>query len=51
MSNKEKTLLETPKFNIVERDDKPGVVSKVETVMILPFINDQHGLPLMVGVL
>jgi hypothetical protein len=51
MDNKEKTLLETPKFNIVERDDKPGVVSKVETVMILPFINDQHGLPLMIGVL
>jgi len=51
MSKKEKILLETPKFDVVERGEKPGVVSRVETVMILPFISDDQGLPLMIGVI
>ena len=49
--NKEKVLLNTKKFDVVERGDKPGIVSKVETVMLLPFITDDNGLPLMLGVL
>ena len=51
MKNKEKVLLNTPKFNVVERGNKAGIVSSVETVMLLPFIADDNGLPLMLGVL
>lgn len=51
MENKDKILLNTPKFNVVERGDKPGIVANVETVMLLPFITDDNGLPLMLGVL
>jgi 8-oxo-dGTP pyrophosphatase MutT (NUDIX family) len=48
---KDKILLNTPKFNVTERDGKPGIVATVETVMLLPFITDDNGLPLMLGVL
>jgi hypothetical protein len=49
--SKEKVLFSTKKFDVIERDNKPGIVSKVETVMLLPFITDDNGLPLMLGVL
>lgn len=49
--NSEKILLETPKFNIVDRDGNHGIVSTIETVMVIPFISDDQGLPLMVGVM
>lgn len=53
MSNnfKEKTLHSTPRFDVVDRDGMIGVKSTVEPVVILPFISDQQGLPLMLGVL
>ena len=47
----DKILYEAPKFKVVERGGNPGIVSTVETVMILPFISDDRGLPLMIGVL
>jgi len=49
--NSEKILFETPKFNIVDRDGNHGIVSTIETVMVIPFISDDQGLPLMVGVM
>ena len=51
MKNKDNICYEAPKFNVVERNGKPGIVSTVETVMILPFISDDQGLPLMLGVI
>ena len=51
MKNKEKVLLNTPKFDVIERGNKAGIVSRVETVMLLPFVADDNGLPLMLGVL
>jgi 8-oxo-dGTP pyrophosphatase MutT (NUDIX family) len=51
MKNKDVICYKAPKFNVVERDGKPGIVSTVETVMILPFISDDQGLPLMLGVI
>jgi len=50
MSN-DKILLETPGFNIVNRDGNHGVVSTIETVMVIPFVSDNQGLPLMIGVM
>lgn len=51
MKNKDVICYKAPKFNVVERNGKPGIVSTVETVMILPFISDDQGLPLMLGVI
>lgn len=51
MKKKDNICYKAPKFNVVERNGKPGIVSTVETVMILPFISDDQGLPLMLGVI
>jgi len=52
MSNKEeKIITSTPRFDVVEREGKIGIVSTVESVIILPFVTDDQGLPLMLGVL
>lgn len=47
----EKTLYSTPRFDVVEREGMIGIKSTVEPVVILPFITDEQGLPLMLGVL
>lgn len=51
MKKKDNICYKAPKFNVVERNGKPGIVSTVETVMLLPFISDDQGLPLMLGVI
>ena len=51
MSQKPNILYSTPKFNVVELDNSHGIISTVETVLILPFICDDRGLPLMLGVM
>ena len=52
MSNsQEKIISTTPRFDVVERDGKIGIRSTVESVIILPFVTDDQGLPLMLGVL
>jgi 8-oxo-dGTP pyrophosphatase MutT (NUDIX family) len=53
MSNhsEEKVLHSTPRFEVVDRDGNIGIRSTVEPVIILPFISDDQGLPLMLGVL
>lgn len=50
-NNEEKVLTSTPRFDVIEIDGKVGVRSTVESVIILPFITDDQGLPLMLGVL
>ena len=52
MSNsQEKIISTTPRFDVVEREGKVGIRSTVESVIILPFVTDDQGLPLMLGVL
>ena len=51
MNNSEKILSTTPKFDVVEREGRVGIKSTVESVVILPFVTDDQGLPLMLGVL
>ncbi len=41
--NKEKILLETPKFDVVEREDKPGIVSRVENRDDITFYKRRSG--------
>lgn len=50
-NSQEKILSSTNRFDVIEREGKVGIRSTVESVMILPFINDDQGLPLMLGVL
>jgi 8-oxo-dGTP pyrophosphatase MutT (NUDIX family) len=50
-NSQEKILSSTSRFDVIEREGKVGIRSTVESVMILPFINDDQGLPLMLGVL
>jgi 8-oxo-dGTP pyrophosphatase MutT (NUDIX family) len=53
MMNKpqEKILASTPRFDVVDREGQIGIRSTVESVIILPFVKDDQGLPLMLGVL
>ncbi len=48
---KEKVLTSTPWFDVVDRDGNVGVKSTVDSVIVLPYISDDQGLPLMIGVL
>lgn len=41
----------TPNFTVVEIDNSFGVISTIETVLVLPFVTDDQGLPLMLGVM
>jgi 8-oxo-dGTP pyrophosphatase MutT (NUDIX family) len=47
----EKILTSTPRFDVVDREGQIGIRSTVESVIILPFVKDDQGLPLMLGVL
>jgi hypothetical protein len=51
MSQNNNILYSTTDFDVVEVENEIGIVSKTETVLILPFVNDEQGLPLMLGVL
>jgi 8-oxo-dGTP pyrophosphatase MutT (NUDIX family) len=44
-------LLTTPYFDVIDIDGHVGVKSTVDSVIILPFVSDENGLPLMLGVL
>jgi len=46
-----KVLYETPGLNLVERDGRIGVVPTFMNVVVMPFISDEQGLPLAIGVL
>jgi 8-oxo-dGTP pyrophosphatase MutT (NUDIX family) len=47
----EKLIHSTQRFDVVEREGCVGIKSTVEPVVILPYISDDQGLPLMLGVL
>ena len=44
-------LTSTHRFDVVDREGQIGIRSTVESVIILPFVKDDQGLPLMLGVL
>ena len=49
--SQDKVLYSTPTFDVIEREGFTGIKSTVEPVVILPYISDDQGLPLMLGVL
>ncbi len=51
MQSKDKILHSTEYLDLVERDNLVGVVPKFSNVVILPYISDNEGLPLLIGVL
>jgi 8-oxo-dGTP pyrophosphatase MutT (NUDIX family) len=46
-----KVLYETKGLNLVERDGRVGVVPTFMNVVVMPFVSDEQGLPLAIGVL
>jgi len=46
-----KILYETDKINLIERDGVIGVLPLFMNVVIMPFVSDEQGLPLSIGVL
>lgn len=46
-----KVLYETDKINLIERDGVIGVMPLFMNVVIMPFVSDEQGLPLSIGVL
>jgi 8-oxo-dGTP pyrophosphatase MutT (NUDIX family) len=47
----DKILYSTDHLDLIEREDVVGVIPKFSNVVILPFVSDDAGLPLLVGVL
>jgi 8-oxo-dGTP pyrophosphatase MutT (NUDIX family) len=46
-----KLLYSTDNFNVIERDGKVGIEILFTNVVIMPFIRDEQGLPLAIGVI
>ena len=46
-----KILFESPNLNVVERDGRVGVVPTFRNVVVMPFVSDEQGLPLAIGIL
>ena len=46
-----KILFESPNLNVVERDGRVGVVPTFMNVVVMPFVSDEQGLPLAIGIL
>jgi len=46
-----KILYETKGLNVVERDGRIGIVPTFMNVVVMPFVSDDQGLPLAIGVL
>lgn len=51
MNKEEKLLYGSKRFDLVEIGESTGIRTKDDSVLILPFVSDDRGLPLMVGVL
>ena len=51
MKNDDKVLFSSEYLNLIERDGKVGIVPNFSNVVILPYIADKEGLPLLIGVL
>lgn len=48
---KDKIISSSPGFNVIDRDGYIGIIPKSDSVIILPYISDDSGLPLSIGVL
>lgn len=46
-----KILYESPNLQVVERDGRVGVVPTFMNVVVMPFVSDEQGLPLAIGIL
>jgi 8-oxo-dGTP pyrophosphatase MutT (NUDIX family) len=46
-----KLLYSTDNFNVIERDGKVGIEILFTNVVIMPFVRDEQGLPLAIGVI
>lgn len=46
-----KILFEAPNLNVVERDGRVGIVPTYMNVVVMPFVSDNQGLPLAIGIL
>jgi 8-oxo-dGTP pyrophosphatase MutT (NUDIX family) len=51
MKNDDKILYSSDHLNMVERSGMVGVIPNFSNVVILPYIADKEGLPLLIGVL
>ena len=51
MDNEEKIVYNCKWFDLVEKGETIGMRSKNDSVLVLPFLSDDRGLPLMLGVL
>jgi hypothetical protein len=48
---KDKIISSSPRFNVIDREGHIGIIPKSDSVIILPYISDDNGLPLSIGVL
>ena len=51
MNNEENIVYKSNRFDVVDNGEYTGIRTKNDSVLILPFVSDDQGLPLMVGVL
>lgn len=51
MNQSEKVIHSNEWFDVIDKNGKFGVKPNSDSVIILPYINDEQGLPLMIGVL
>jgi 8-oxo-dGTP pyrophosphatase MutT (NUDIX family) len=51
MNKEEKILYSSDRFEVVDAGENKGVRTKWDSVLILPFVSDDRGLPLSLGVL
>jgi 8-oxo-dGTP pyrophosphatase MutT (NUDIX family) len=51
MINNEKIVFKSDGFDVVKEGEYSGIRTKDDSVLILPFISDDRGFPLMLGVL
>lgn len=47
----DKILYESPNLHVIERDGRVGVVPTFTNVVVMPFVSDDQGLPLAIGIL
>lgn len=48
---KEKVLYSAPRFDVITKGDHYGLRPKDDSVIVLPYVTDENGLPVSVGVL
>ena len=48
---KDKVISSSPRFDVIDRNGHIGIIPKSDSVIILPYISDDSGHPLSIGVL